>query len=622
MSLAKLSIDIEARLAGLQQGLDKATYLVERQAKSIEGAFGGVKSLVKGLGLAIGVRELAQFVNATVSGVDALNDLSDATGESIERLSALEDIAVRTGAGIGVAGDAVIKLNKSLIEARRDPESPAAQAVRNLGLSVEQLLKLSPVQRLQEVGRAINSFGGENKLEYNLTLLGKSSRELAPLLKDLGEAGALNATVTTRQAEEAEKFNKELSAMQKNVVDASRSLVGPMVSSINETIAAFRKGRAEGKGFWATVFSQPIRGADPVLDSKAGAGRGFVNPPLVTPELPALVGDQAKAKVSDFQRYSESLSAAAAATRSLTTEQQALYDIGIGKLGRLTPAQTELIIAQARAVDLLKLKFGELDTAQQSFRRSEIEGTDRTNADLRAAQLDEIATKQQRLNAILAQTPTEQLAKVGRDIDFLNDAFDAGAISAAQWAEAVAVAKGEVTDLGKQSKDVAEEVGLVFVSAAGQAISHWQGFRELLKGIVADLAQITLRETITKPAGQAVGDFLKNIDWASLFNSIGSAKGNAFGPSGIMPYANGGIVSRATLFRHGGGLGVMGEAGPEAILPLRRGQDGQLGVAAGGRPIAVTINVAPGASADDWRRSSRQIGADLSRSLRRVGAIA
>lgn len=64
-----------------------------------------------------------------------------------------------------------------------------------------------------------------------------------------------------------------------------------------------------------------------------------------------------------------------------------------------------------------------------------------------------------------------------------------------------------------------------------------------------------------------------------------NALGNAFGNQGVMPYAKGGVVGSPTMFAFGKGgskLGIMGEAGEEAILPLKRGPDGSLGVQAGG----------------------------------------
>lgn len=64
--------------------------------------------------------------------------------------------------------------------------------------------------------------------------------------------------------------------------------------------------------------------------------------------------------------------------------------------------------------------------------------------------------------------------------------------------------------------------------------------------------------------------------------------------AGVTPFAKGGVVSSPTMFAMGGaGLGVMGEAGTEAILPLQRGSDGRLGVAltGSGTQPNITVNV-------------------------------
>jgi lambda family phage tail tape measure protein len=70
-----------------------------------------------------------------------------------------------------------------------------------------------------------------------------------------------------------------------------------------------------------------------------------------------------------------------------------------------------------------------------------------------------------------------------------------------------------------------------------------------------------------------------------------SANGNAFIGGNVIPFANGGIVSSPTMFPMARGMGLMGEDGPEAIMPLQRGADGKLGVrAAGGGQGGVVIN--------------------------------
>jgi hypothetical protein len=69
-----------------------------------------------------------------------------------------------------------------------------------------------------------------------------------------------------------------------------------------------------------------------------------------------------------------------------------------------------------------------------------------------------------------------------------------------------------------------------------------------------------------------------------------SALGNAFNRGNVIPFARGDIFDRPTLFPMAKGMGVMGEAGPEAVIPLKRGSDGKLGIGGG-----QVINIAAGA---------------------------
>lgn len=94
------------------------------------------------------------------------------------------------------------------------------------------------------------------------------------------------------------------------------------------------------------------------------------------------------------------------------------------------------------------------------------------------------------------------------------------------------------------------------------------------------------------------------------------ANGGAFSQGKVMPFAKGGVVGEPTYFPMRGATGLMGEAGPEAIMPLKRGADGRLGVATsgGGRPVNVTFNIST-PDVGGFQRSQSQIAAHLGRVL-------
>lgn len=105
--------------------------------------------------------------------------------------------------------------------------------------------------------------------------------------------------------------------------------------------------------------------------------------------------------------------------------------------------------------------------------------------------------------------------------------------------------------------------------------------------------------------GNSAGDF----DLGGFF-----AKGGVFAKNKIVPYAKGGIVDKPTMFAYANGgagrFGLMGEAGPEAIMPLSRGSDGKLGVQASGGGVGnVIVNVdASGSSVEGDAEQSKQLG--------------
>jgi hypothetical protein len=252
--MATLSINIEAKLAQLSEDMGKAVRISEKAASDMQAkwtaAGKSIGTAMGALGGAAAVAGLGNVFRSLNDGVDALNDFADATGVTVEAASQLEDIALRTGTSLDVAQTAVTKLNKALSDG--DPNGDTAKVLKAIGLSADELRRLAPEQALQKVAEALNQYGNDgNKARIVQELFGKSLKEVAPLLKDLAENGLQAATVTSKQAEEAEKLNKEFFALQKNTLDAGRYFAGPLVEGLNKAIDSIRAAKKEFGGFWA-----------------------------------------------------------------------------------------------------------------------------------------------------------------------------------------------------------------------------------------------------------------------------------------------------------------------------------------------------------------------------------
>ena len=137
----------------------------------------------------------------------------------------------------------------------------------------------------------------------------------------------------------------------------------------------------------------------------------------------------------------------------------------------------------------------------------------------------------------------------------------------------------------------------------GLAINGTANFREFASGILKATAQMIIQQFVLKAIMQAIGfagggaakipaisgDFYKSMP---IGNFTPSAYGNVFGRNGLQKFAMGGVVNKPTIFPFANGTGLMGEAGPEAIMPLQRAANGKLGViASGGGSTSVVVNV-------------------------------
>lgn len=271
MIAGQLEIQLFADIARIKSDMAAVNGTVGSAMAHVERTVAATKQVLGGLFAGASVGAAIAWTRSIINGIDALNDLKDATGASIENISALEDVARRTGTTFDTVASSLVKFNKVLAEAK--PGSGAEAVLKAVNISAKEMRDLDPADALHKTAQALAGFADDgNKARVIQELFGKSVKEAAPFLKDLAEQGALNAKVTTAQAEEAEKFNKQLFEMKKASEDVSREIVSNLLPTMNKLLQNFRGIRElGGLGLVIKDAARDLIGITPVMTGDNGA---------------------------------------------------------------------------------------------------------------------------------------------------------------------------------------------------------------------------------------------------------------------------------------------------------------------------------------------------------------
>jgi phage-related minor tail protein len=210
------------------------------------------------------------------------------------------------------------------------------------------------------------------------------------------------------------------------------------------------------------------------------------------------------------------------------------------------------------------------------------------------------------------------------DLQDLQEQIAALEASLGGTASVVAAFDGELVKMRDSLVFTGREVGALSNGISGGLRRAFDGLvfdgmklSDALKGVATTMID-TVYGIAMKPVHNAVGGFLAEGINSLLSGVMPFEKGASFAQGRVMPFAKGGVVAQPTGFAMRNGRGLMGEAGPEAIMPLARGPDGRLGVQASGgaRPVTVVMNIQTPDVAG-FQRSQSQIAAQASRMLAR-----
>lgn len=631
--------------------------------QSVASKVGGVLGIMGG----ISVGAFTSMVKGSIDSVDALNDIKDATGASIENISALEDVAARTGTEMGTVTTALVKLNGVLKDA--DPGSKQEAALKAIGLSAKELKDLDPAEALLKTATALQGFADDgNKARIVQELFGKSLKEVAPLLKDLAEQGKLVATVTTEQAEAAEKFNKQLFSLQKNATDAGRSITGALVPALSEGVERFLLAQKHAGGLLETL----------ALYARLDYSKDVATNLAAVEKQIAQLEDRAKRVTSESARKGNDkqiadLRAQAAYLKELRQlkilESQGDNSDAVSRkfLGKKSAGEipekdkkkpkTEKTAAQKAAEEEQKfrIKLGR-DYAIEEGERVSAEAAARAKAlqDIENQQKAYLGSIAKEVNAQqdLNEKMREEVQEIGLSTEALNALrlarLDA-AIATQEQAIATADANnGSLTELEyleqrlmllKETRDLTAAAQIKRASADTEKTQKEasKAFATELHGDLKGAFSAAFRDTSGDPL-QAFGDALSNVVYTRIATAAAESLATSFLGSAGGASSGGGLGSllAALMSFDGGGYtgsgaragGLDGKGGFMAMLhPNETVLDHSKGQGAA-QPITVVQNFTVGdvASVSLVRQavagSERRIAAAMGRSMNYGGALA
>jgi lambda family phage tail tape measure protein len=212
---------------------------------------------------------------------------------------------------------------------------------------------------------------------------------------------------------------------------------------------------------------------------------------------------------------------------------------------------------------------------------------------------------------------SSEIEALDEQLDALETSIAATTAVSAAFSEGLNTMQADlaITEVGLKSasKSMSNQLGGAF----SDVIFEGEKLSDSLRNMAQSMLQASLNSAI-KPVTDGIASTITGGLDGLLGGLLGFQDGGAFASGRVSAFAKGGVVSGATTFPMRGGMGLMGEAGPEAIMPLSRGADGALGVkaAGGGQSVTVNMNVST-PDAASFSRSRSQIAAGINRAISR-----
>lgn len=610
MSQATFGLLLRAKTQGTGdvKKLGNAMQGVQGKAKNLAASVKGIGGAFKALFAAAAVAGFAALLKNTIDTADAFGKLQVRTGIAANKLEAFANAGKLADVSQSDLENGLRKLAQTQNEAAEGVKT-YSDAYAKLGISVQNADgKLKPSDQL--LGEIADKFkdlpNGPEKAAIAMDIFGRSGSKLITLLNGGTEAlERFNYEVSDNFAQNAEYFNDQIAILQIQFDGFRKQLVDALLPALNAILEAFSEVLSSDQDF--SAFFKFIEGGI----------RGIATVVLATVQAFQFFGRviQDLVKIAD-RVVNLDFSGALAVAQSGIEDTRSQFFKDLGLLGKTLFGTSEV------GVDYGGGFGGTFDPVQRpqkpqksSKEKPKKDSQNDFNKALEKAldlTLKQTGSVMERLSAEKQQTRILEATLAGKekevllDIEVENKAKGLTPELAAHVEQIIrgnAGLQDRIDEQGKLNKETDKYKGVLdsvkntiatgLSNAIMGLIDGTKSLSESLSGILRQLSSMFLQYGVKSFVG-------------SIFPS---AKGNVFAQNKIVPFAYGGVVNKPTLFPMANGMGLMGEAGPEAIMPLRRGRNGRLGVESSGGTNNVVVNVdASGTQAQGSQPNAKLLG--------------
>lgn len=434
----------------------------------------------------------------------------------------------------------------------------------------------------------------KNWSESSATLAGKIQKikdQWDPLIKSarlVGDNGAVTRAMQTMQAQ-IDKATADANTKAAKLTRAADRPANTLIDDIERQITANKQLAEAGEKVTASD-SLAIK-AKQLLSDKTNTMTASTRS-LLQALLPTLATTDAQAK-AEQQRQRGLAETAALQDRLAQLEKQRNEQNSIDLMGINTGSDAQQMLQ--RQLNIQKQYLDEKEKLDKAQRNK--------NTALSQADYDnDVAMLQASLDRSLDAERAYQEQRQALQADWHNGAYKAFGDYAAQAQNVAGLANTAFTDAFSGMED-----SIVNFVKTGKL-----SFTDLANSIITDLTRIYAKQLITGLLGNLFSGSGGPVQAESIaqYNPgvTVNAKGNVYDSANLSAYSNQ-IVSTPTMFKFANGAGLMGEAGDEAIMPLKRGSDGRLGVSAANAgtnsaPPVINVTIEKGADRDDVQQAS------------------